>query len=250
MTNVVKIAKDRRAKLAAEVAKLDEFLRMAEILVKLSRGGSGAVLVNTGELASGKPSVQHGSAASVPDDRGETPPLLAAVQPTEMGKGTAESGAAQVLFHFNPMQRAAPARPTEPTPAKPDQFLFNDKPAEDEAELLLSNPLPKEEAVLDVRIGQKLRQRRWMLGMSGEQLGEIIGVGLSQIKAYETGSVHIGSSRMWEIASALEVPMSYFFEDIEGQAADTGEARGEILTEQEALVQVHGAPEIRAARAS
>jgi hypothetical protein len=39
---------------------------------------------------------------------------------------------------------------------------------------------------------------------------------------------------MWDIATVLDVPVSFFFEGLEGQAADTGEARGDVLTDREA----------------
>ena len=161
-----------------------------------------------------------------------------------------------ILLHSTQVQKGAQAvptnqpRPADPAPASSDHFFFNEKSVSDEAVLLLSNPLPSEDAAVDVHIGQKLRQRRWMMGMSGQQLGEIIGVGIEQIKAYESGSVHIGSNRMWEIASALEMPMSYFFEGIEGEVADTSEARGEVLTDKEALALVGSAPDTRTAQAS
>lgn len=38
MTDVVELAKERRARLATEIAKLDEFIHMADMLVKYSPG--------------------------------------------------------------------------------------------------------------------------------------------------------------------------------------------------------------------
>ncbi len=74
-----------------------------------------------------------------------------------------------------------------------------------------------------------------MVGMTQQQLGDNVGIKFQQIQKYETGANRISASRIWGIAAAMEVPVSFFFEGIDGQAPDTGEARGDILTDKEAL---------------
>ncbi len=74
-----------------------------------------------------------------------------------------------------------------------------------------------------------------MVGMTQQQLGDKVGIKFQQIQKYETGANRISASRMWDIAATMEVPVSFFFEGIDGQAPDTGEARGDILTDKEAL---------------
>jgi len=74
-----------------------------------------------------------------------------------------------------------------------------------------------------------------MVGMTQQQLGDKVGIKFQQIQKYETGTNRISASRMWDIAAAMEVPVSFFFEGLDGQAPDTGEARGDILTDKEAL---------------
>ena len=86
-----------------------------------------------------------------------------------------------------------------------------------------------------MHVGQRVRQRRWMVGMTQQQLGDEVGIKFQQIQKYETGANRISASRLWDIASAMEVPVSFFFEGLEGQAPDTGESRGDILTDKEAL---------------
>ena len=71
--------------------------------------------------------------------------------------------------------------------------------------------------------------------MTQQQLGDKVGIKFQQIQKYETGTNRISASRMWDIAATMEVPVSFFFEGIDGQAPDTGEARGDILTDKEAL---------------
>ncbi len=71
--------------------------------------------------------------------------------------------------------------------------------------------------------------------MTQQQLGDKVGTTFQQIQKYENGANRISASRLWDIAAALEVPVAYFFEGLDGQAADTGEARSDILTDKEAL---------------
>ena len=88
---------------------------------------------------------------------------------------------------------------------------------------------------VDVHVGQRVRQRRWMVGMTQQQLGNTVGIKFQQIQKYETGMNRISASRIWDIAMAMDVPVSFFFEGLEGQVEDTGEARGDILADKEAL---------------
>ncbi len=73
-------------------------------------------------------------------------------------------------------------------------------------------------------IAEKIRAIRNQLGLSQEQLGEIAGVTYQQIQKYEKGKDRISANRLKKIADALNIPISYFFEDIsikvkEGEAA-------------------------------
>ena len=70
--------------------------------------------------------------------------------------------------------------------------------------------------------------------MTMRQLGDNVGIKFQQIQNYETGANRISASRIWDIAAAMEVPVSFFFEGLDGQAPDTGEARSDILTDKEA----------------
>jgi transcriptional regulator with XRE-family HTH domain len=65
----------------------------------------------------------------------------------------------------------------------------------------------------DVQVGRRLRQRRTLLGMSQERLGELLGVTYQQIQKYERGANRIGSSRLHEISRILAVPVTYFFDE-------------------------------------
>ncbi len=88
---------------------------------------------------------------------------------------------------------------------------------------------------VDIHVGQRVRQRRCLVGLTLQELGDSVGIKFQQIQKYETGTNRISASRLWSIAAAMEVPVSFFFEGLDGQAPDTGEARGDILTDKEAL---------------
>ena len=56
--------------------------------------------------------------------------------------------------------------------------------------------------------------RRTLLGFSQERLGEAVGLTFQQIQKYERGANRIGASRMYDLSRILDVPVSYFFEEI------------------------------------
>ncbi len=161
MTDVVEIAKECRERLAAELAKLDNFVRMAEALVQYGRG------------------LGHG-------------PVVA---------------------------------------ADADHFEFDQEASVNENVLVLGDVMSNDAAPVGADAGQRMRHRRWMLGISQQQLGELVDIKIEQIQKYEAGENRISASTMRKIAAALEVSVSYFVEDFGGRAPDTGEARGDILTD-------------------
>ena len=68
---------------------------------------------------------------------------------------------------------------------------------------------------IDIYVGKKLRMRRTLLGMSQTDLGQALGLTFQQIQKYEQGSNRIGSSRLYDLAKVLDVPITYFFEELE-----------------------------------
>lgn len=74
---------------------------------------------------------------------------------------------------------------------------------------------------IDIHVGSRVRLRRTMLGMSQEKLGEHLGITFQQIQKYEKGANRIGASRLQQISSVLNTPVSFFFEDAPGMAAMT-----------------------------
>lgn len=77
---------------------------------------------------------------------------------------------------------------------------------------------------IDIHVGGRIRLRRNMLGMSQEKLGENLGITFQQIQKYEKGTNRVGASRLQAIASILEVPVAFFFEDAPGGSEGLAEA--------------------------
>ncbi|MEA1938509.1 MAG: helix-turn-helix transcriptional regulator [Pseudomonadota bacterium] len=77
---------------------------------------------------------------------------------------------------------------------------------------------------IDVHVGSRVRLRRTLLGMSQEKLGDAIGLTFQQVQKYERGANRIGASRLYDMSQVMDVPISFFFDDIpkeytEGYAA-------------------------------
>ena len=66
----------------------------------------------------------------------------------------------------------------------------------------------------DKHVGSRVRMRRMMLGMSQEKLGDALGLTFQQVQKYEKGTNRIGASRLQQISHALQVPISFFFEEL------------------------------------
>jgi transcriptional regulator with XRE-family HTH domain len=85
---------------------------------------------------------------------------------------------------------------------------------------------------IDVHVGKRLRLRRTLLGMSQERLGELLGLTFQQVQKYERGVNRIGSSRLFELGQILDVPVSFFFDDMpDGQDAAARSCYGALAEE-------------------
>ncbi|WP_294611123.1 helix-turn-helix domain-containing protein [Roseovarius sp.] len=92
---------------------------------------------------------------------------------------------------------------------------------------------------VDVHVGKRIRHRRWLVGMTQQQLAESVGIKFQQIQKYETGANRVSASRLWDIADSLEVEISFFFEGLEHEGDDVREKSenvpSDILGDKEAL---------------
>lgn len=71
----------------------------------------------------------------------------------------------------------------------------------------------------DRHVGIRIRERRIMLGLSQQQLADMIGVTYQQAHKYERGINRISAGRLFEIAQVLTVPVGFFFEGLDGERA-------------------------------
>lgn len=71
---------------------------------------------------------------------------------------------------------------------------------------------------IDLHLGNRLRRRRLLIGMSQHQLGSAIGVSFQQIQKYECAANRISAPRLWDLACALQVDVRYFFDGLADSA--------------------------------
>jgi transcriptional regulator with XRE-family HTH domain len=67
---------------------------------------------------------------------------------------------------------------------------------------------------IDIHVGSRIRLRRTLLGMSQERLGESLGLTFQQVQKYERGVNRVGASRLFDLSRVLDVPISFFFDDM------------------------------------
>ncbi|TGY90340.1 helix-turn-helix domain-containing protein [Marinicauda algicola] len=81
---------------------------------------------------------------------------------------------------------------------------------------------------IDHHVGKRLRRRRRLLGLTQSQLADAVGIRFQQVQKYECGANRVSASRLFELAEALDVPVQYFYEGIEGRG-------GAAVSEEESL---------------
>jgi transcriptional regulator with XRE-family HTH domain len=86
---------------------------------------------------------------------------------------------------------------------------------------------------VDVHVGSRVRLRRTLLGMSQEKLGQAVNLTFQQIQKYERGANRVGASRLYQLSRILDVPVSYFFEEMPEDVAKP-EKLAEMMDEPEA----------------
>jgi len=80
---------------------------------------------------------------------------------------------------------------------------------------------------IDVHVGARIRLRRTLLGISQTALAEAIGLTFQQVQKYEKGANRVSSSRLMDMANALDVSVSYFFEEM--SATVRGQTPSELM---------------------
>ena len=92
--------------------------------------------------------------------------------------------------------------------------------------------MPKKQAnPVDVQVGNRVRIRRMLIGMSQERLGELLGLTFQQVQKYEKGINRIGAGRLFDVSRILGVPIEYFYEgaQLSGQAGFAEEGTPPVM---------------------
>src|SRR3982751_2009046 len=88
--------------------------------------------------------------------------------------------------------------------------------------------VPKKQAnPIDIQVGNRVRIRRMLMGMSQERLGDLLGLTFQQVQKYEKGVNRIGAGRLYEVARILGVPIDFFYEGVAATHQGSGFAEPE-----------------------
>ena len=96
-----------------------------------------------------------------------------------------------------------------------------------------TKPAPRRSRAQDVdrHVGARMRERRVMLGLTQQQMAELIGVTYQQAHKYEKGINRVAAGRLYNIAQALSVDVSYFFEGLGSDKAFSATPQQRMLLE-------------------
>ncbi len=89
---------------------------------------------------------------------------------------------------------------------------------------------------IDIHVGARVRLLRNLLGLPLKTLAKAVGVTYQQIQKYERGVNRVGASRLFNLSQVLDVPISFFFEDLSPAVAGGGKRRARGLSEAPAAV--------------
>ncbi|MEO1092534.1 MAG: helix-turn-helix transcriptional regulator [Pseudomonadota bacterium] len=108
-------------------------------------------------------------------------------------------------------------------------------PARAPTDVVTRQPRRSRAVDVDRFVSSRIRQRRIMLGLTQQQLAELIGVTYQQAHKYETGINRISAGRLYHIAQALGVDISHFYEDV---VDSRNEGKTELLPQQRMLLEL------------
>ena len=78
---------------------------------------------------------------------------------------------------------------------------------------------------IDLHVGARIRMRRKILGVSQERLADDLGLTFQQVQKYERGANRVSASKLYEVACALNTPVTFFFEGLADPLIGSGEPR-------------------------
>ena len=99
-------------------------------------------------------------------------------------------------------------------------------PARPTNEMRVANLAKKQTNPIDIQVGNRVRIRRMLIGMSQERLGGLLGLTFQQVQKYEKGVNRIGAGRLFEVARILNVPVDFFYEGVNDANQGANETDG------------------------
>jgi transcriptional regulator with XRE-family HTH domain len=89
--------------------------------------------------------------------------------------------------------------------------------------------MTKKANLIDGQVGNRVRIRRMLIGMSQEKLGDLLGLTFQQVQKYEKGINRIGAGRLFEIARILDVPIDFFYDGVSASSDGHGETSAPVM---------------------
>lgn len=89
--------------------------------------------------------------------------------------------------------------------------------------------MTKKANTIDAQVGNRVRIRRMLIGMSQEKLGDLLGLTFQQVQKYEKGINRIGAGRLFEIAHILDVPVDFFYDGVGTPSHGLAEASAPVM---------------------
>ena len=99
-------------------------------------------------------------------------------------------------------------------------------PARQTDETRVAIAAKKQANPIDIQVGNRVRIRRMLIGMSQERLGDLLGLTFQQVQKYEKGVNRIGAGRLFEVSRILNVPVDFFYEGVNEGAPGSAESEG------------------------
>ena len=75
--------------------------------------------------------------------------------------------------------------------------------------------------LVDIHVGQRVKLRRTLIGLTQAKLGESLGLTFQQIQKYERGANRVSASKLWQLGNVFNIPISFFFEKMSQTVRDS-----------------------------
>jgi transcriptional regulator with XRE-family HTH domain len=84
---------------------------------------------------------------------------------------------------------------------------------------------------IDRHVGARVRERRIMMGLTQQQLADLLGVTYQQAHKYERGINRVSAGRLYEVSQVLSVPISFFFDGLQDDTTRAASPRERMCLE-------------------